>query len=53
MAVIDDVRATFERMWGEGNDGKDLAIAFVQVGFEVVQREGPEDLDELRKIFDQ
>lgn len=50
MATIDDVRKAFEAMWHEGYDGKDLAIAFVTVGAEVVRTENPDDLTELQKI---
>jgi hypothetical protein len=49
-STYDDVRAAFYRMWHEGYDGKDLAIAFVRVAANVVREERPEDLDELRKL---
>jgi hypothetical protein len=53
MAVIDDVRLAFGRLWREGNDGKDLAMAFVRVGAETVRDERPEELTELRRLIDE
>lgn len=50
MATIDDVKKVFYRMWNEGYDGKDLAVAFVTIGAEVIRDENPHDLIELQKI---
>ena len=51
--TFDLANVAFQQLWVSGHDGRDLAIAFVQVAKTVVQMESAgKDIETLRKILE-